>query len=253
MITDLYKKSLEFVAKPPRQQLFRLTLLLGIALLILIALFLVSLTWTFISDSRLHTWPCLSSRCISTFESAIEGPVSLLKFGAVVLTTLATVGGVLIALLNYINRSESSALSNHIAHLTVFNDYVSAEIARRSRLSIQSFDLLEWYNSVFDNSRNGSTSISVYYLRFTNRINNEIERASEEFRDSKKSQSFDYKFHQSEMRRLLREIGIQVGEYPRADFYEIETQILMLLRTVNRTFAPNSEGLAIFRRSYENE
>jgi hypothetical protein len=165
------------------------------------------------------------------------------------LVSVATVGGIIVALLNYLNNSNTSALSNHIAHFSIFNSYINDEIEKLSMISPSSVDVLSFYNCIFDKSRTGKTDISNKYIKFVAKLNEEISTSNDKSRNPKVGQ-FRYKEHQNRIISILKETGITMNYLPRNDFFEAEGQVLSLIERVNQSFCYNDSVPLLEKRHY---
>ncbi|OYD21300.1 hypothetical protein B6S09_16095 [Oceanimonas baumannii] len=155
------------------------------------------------------------------------------------LVSIATVGGIVVAVSNYLNVAQTNALNNHISHFKIFQDYVTFEVGKRNMLNISSVDMFRWYNLIFHSSRTGSMDISGEYVMAMIGINDEISRSNGQAQNAKEG-SYRYKEHQERISKKINFFGIKLGFHPRNDFDEIERQIFDLISTVNKAFCSGS-------------
>jgi hypothetical protein len=192
---------------------------------------------------------CITNTCVEHALTLYSQSLLLLKETFNLLVTLATVGGIIVALLSYLNSVGATALSNHISHFSIFQSYLSNEISKRDRLSASSIDTFLWYNAIFFKSRSGLTTISPEYVSLINSINNEITKSNlqaEKIVDG----SFRYRPHQERIIQSLKNIGIALTHQPRNEFYEIEDQLFSLIITVNKSFCYSDVVPLILKRKY---
>lgn len=192
---------------------------------------------------------CITSACVEYAIDTFDGAVLVLQGTVGFLFLLGTIGGIVIALLQYVNSVESTALSNHIGHFTLFTGYVQSELEKKPFVSENSVDIFHWYNSIFRESRLGNTSVSKDYIALVERLNSAIRESNELSRTSILG-SFRYKSHQERMIALLKEFGITVARLPRTDFYDVEDQVLSLIQITNAAFCTDQGVPSIGHREY---
>lgn len=151
--------------------------------------------------------------------------------------------------MSYIASVSTSALANHIAHYTIFQEYLINEIAKRDRISSTSIDILRWYNHIFSASRTGRMTVSSEYIEYINALNKLITQSNEQAKKAKDGE-FRYKPHQEKIKTLLSQTGIAVEFQPRNDFYEIEGQIFSLISGINRSFCYSEFVEELVERRY---
>ena len=120
---------------------------------------------------------CFNNECINNTVDAFSGAIKFMAGLIFLLTSIATIGGIFIALMGYINNHETSALNNHISHFSIFKDYIISEVSKRDRLDNSALDVFKWYNLIFSNSRAGSMAISLEYINEINNVNSVINEA----------------------------------------------------------------------------
>ncbi|MEZ8229242.1 MULTISPECIES: retron Ec48 family effector membrane protein [Vibrio] len=206
---------------------------LGVVILIL------SLFSTMVETKSYELELCFSSDCLINAKEIYKPQIELL-FGIVYIAgTVATIGGIVVAVHTYMNNVSTNALSNHIAHLQVFQDYLVIELSKHDHLSISSIDVYGWYNSIFTESTQGRVYVSESYKSSVNSINEVILISNNESQTAE-SGSFRYKQHQTRMTSTLKNFGINMGYHPRNDYFEIEGQVLALITSINNAFCSNS-------------
>lgn len=162
---------------------------------------------------------------------------------------VATVGAIFVALLSYLSTLTSSHFTNHISHLTLFQNFFSEEVRKRDLLNISSFDPHRIYGLIYADSRSGMMTVSESYFLFIDKLNEAINISN--FRSFKATKGpFIYKEHQAEMIRVLDAIGFDLQFMPKKDFYEIETQIFSLLNTVSNSFCGGDPRTKLEKRLY---
>ncbi|MGO0305086.1 retron Ec48 family effector membrane protein [Endozoicomonas acroporae] len=192
---------------------------------------------------------CFRNSCLKYTFGLFSESIKLAQAYLSLLTAVATIGGIVAAVFTYTNSASTNALNNHISHFQIFSDYVLAESNKRDRISISSIDVFYWYNMIFKRSKEGVMTVSDGYRDAMNNLNSTIE-ASNERAQRAQNGSFLYKQHQTDMIESLREFKITLQRHPRNDFYEIEDQLLDLIKTVNNAFTPNSNVADLTDRSY---
>lgn len=106
---------------------------------------------------------CFNNGCIKKFLELFDQSFLILTATLNLLVGLATIGGIIVALMSFLNSANTTALTNHISHFSIFQNYVAVEVSKRNRISPASVDTFVWYNLIFSNSRKGKTSISDEY------------------------------------------------------------------------------------------
>jgi len=203
-----------------------------------------------IYDNGLFRLPlCFNNDCVGYLLKYIKSAVDIASSTLGVLVSVTTIGGIFVALLSYLNSSNTSALSNHIAHFSIFHGYLSGEIENLSMVSPTSVDILSLYNFIFSQSRSGKTDVSKMYIDFVESLNNEINRSNGKAQNAEEG-SFRYKYHQRQMIDTLMTSGITMPYLPRNDFFEAEGQVLSLIEKVNQSFCYSDSVPALTPRLY---
>lgn len=209
--------------------------------------------WSFIETGRHgHIFSlqiCMSNSCVEYFVDKFSQSLAIARSTLDLLVAIATTGGIVVALLSYLNSSSTAALTNHIAHFSIFQNYVINEISKRKRISHESIDLLVWYNFIFSTSRSGKTDVSASYITFIRKLNDLID-ASNAKAERAIDGSFRYKHHQEGIQRHLRNAGIEIQFCPRNDFFEMEGQIFSIIDRINQSFCYSSEVPTLHQRKY---
>lgn len=192
---------------------------------------------------------CFSNECVKRFFDAFDQSFLILAKTLELLVGLATIGGIVVALMSYLNSASATALSNHISHFTIFQNYVASEILKRNRISPSSVDTFVWYNLIFSNSRTGKTSISEGYCQIIVTLNEVLSFSNEQARTAAQG-SFRYMPHQQRMIDALLLLGITLTHQPRNEFYEVEDQILSLISSLNKSFCYSDKVPVLSKREY---
>lgn len=204
---------------------------------------------TFRSGDFLSRPICLTNGCVSAFASNFDQVFFILKFTLDLSVAVATAGGIVVALLSYLTSVRVAALTNHVSHLNLFQQYITLEIQKRDRLAPSCVDGLRLYNMIFFLSREGSTEISPAYIKYLHGLNDLIATANNQARRGDPS-AFRYKPHQQRMRDYLANAGITVYMAPRNDFYEVEGQLFELIDTVNQCMCYSNQVPKLTDRAY---
>ncbi|MES1948269.1 hypothetical protein C84B14_12998 [Salinisphaera sp. C84B14] len=219
--------------------------LCGIGFLIFTVVFGITLFSAPVNNTSM----CFDSACVTNFFNLFSGSFIVLEVLGEFLTLLVTIGGVLIALLNYLQSVESSTQSNSISHMNLFLSQVEREIAIKERLSPHSFDLFVWYDLAFSDAGNGRKTLSQRYVDALGQINAEIEKTNGERKDERLR--LDLIDHQTRLKKALRPLGITITSHPKNDYLVIEDQILDLITRINRSFCnARYTKIQLFARDY---
>ncbi|HCH49632.1 MAG TPA: hypothetical protein DEV59_02870 [Proteus sp.] len=204
-----------------------------------------------VSEQNLNKFDfCLESRCINFLTKEITGVIALAQFFGWLITLIAVIGGAMIALRTYVSGVENSNITNHIAHFSLFRDFVSSEISKRKRISPDTVDIHKWYSIIFPNSKNGSLKYNSKYMDFLNGISNVILGANYQIDNLKGD--YKYKVHQEKMIDSMKNIGITLSRGPKNIFTEIEPEVFQLIDSVNVAFIENDILLNSIERKYMN-
>jgi len=143
---------------------------------------IVSALWSFYETYRHYGLGfdnlCFLSGCVVEFKEQFSGVIGILEFGASVAYIFIFASGVYIALKNYLTSVNSSALSGHINHLTMFKDYMVDEIKNYGSLKAQKINVYCWYRLAFPKSSAGDISVSDNYKNSVNDIKGAINKTN---------------------------------------------------------------------------
>lgn len=192
---------------------------------------------------------CFNNTCIKNAADGYSQSVLILQAMFILLGIVASIGGIIVALMGYINSVSVSALGNHISHFKIFQEYLAYEINKRDRLSPTSFDIFKWYNIIFNKSRSGSTSVSDEYCALVLKLNTIISDSNTACTKANKG-SFSYVSHQTKIVSTLIDFGIVQPRLPRNDFYEVEDQVIGLIANINREFCYSTSVPELIKRDY---
>lgn len=198
-------------------------------------LFSVVLVQTSYREQLFSKELCFAQVCVDYYLKEVGTAFSIAKSTLDVCVSVATVGGIFVALLSYFNTSGNAALTNHIEHLKVFGDYLESEIKKRDRLSSNLIDNLLLYGMIFNQSRSGKTTISGEYRDFIFDLNKIIIESNSRCATTTPS-GFSYVAHQKKVRDHLAKAGVTVYLAPRNDYFEMESQLFSLLHRISQSF-----------------
>ncbi len=192
---------------------------------------------------------CLSSECFDLFGKTFKGAIDVVSATLSALVTLATVGGIVVALLVYNETVRANTLSNHISHLALFRSYVEKEIAKKNVLIEASVDFHAWYVLMFPESRMGNVVLSEEYVKAIHAVRDSILESN--INASKaKGGSFRFVQHQEKTIKFLVAIGLKIKRQPRMEFFELEDEIYKLIDSVNGAFAAPKSMAPLPKRRY---
>ncbi|EGZ6858175.1 retron Ec48 family effector membrane protein [Cronobacter sakazakii] len=207
-----------------------------------------SLTSTIISQDMYKLDLCIQSKCIDHFSEKIKGVIALAQAFGWFIALVATIGGVIVALRTYRSGIDNSNITNHIAHFSMFRDFVNTEIAKRKKIYPDTIDVYAWYNVIFPRSKKGDLNYSAEYLTFLNGIKSVIEEAN--YNISSLNGNYKYQTHQRKIIDATSKIGMKINNGPKNLFVEIECEVLSLIDSVNRTFIDGYPVLCMLERKY---
>ncbi len=210
---------------------------------------LISIMSTIVARETYNLPLCMSSDCIDYAYKLFGGSFKIISAIIGLLTSIATIGGIFVALLNYVNVSDSSALNNHISHFKIFSDYLIFEVSKQGNLKVSAINIFKLYNLIFPSSRLGDMNVSNNYISLVNRLNNEINESNNQAKNAN-SESFRYKQHQKRIIDCFDTLGIKLEFHPRNDFFEIEGQLFELVSIINQAFCSDSQVPDLVVREY---
>lgn len=224
-----------------------------ISLFVIAFIGVLILTWsifsTILETKSYELDLCFTSKCLINAKKIYKPQIELLFGIFSLIATVATIGGIIVAVHTYLNNVSTNALSNHIAHLKIFQDYLVIELSKHDHLSISSIDVYGWYNSIFTESTQGNIYVSESYKQSVQSINDAILLSNAESQSAENG-SFQYKKHQTRMTSVLNDFGISMGFHPRNDYFEIEGQVLRLITSINKAFCYNAGVINFKVRQY---
>jgi hypothetical protein len=192
---------------------------------------------------------CFNNGCVKKFLEVFDQSFLILSATLSLLVGGTTIGGIIVALMSYLNSANATALTNHISHFSIFQNFVAAEISKRNRISQTSVDAFVWYNLIFSESRTGRMSISDDYCSLISALNAEIFLSNEQARTAAQG-SFRYMSHQKRIIDSLGSLGVLLNHQPRNEFYEIEDQVFALISSLNKSFCYSDKVPKLLGRNY---
>ncbi|MBU2872366.1 retron Ec48 family effector membrane protein [Colwellia sp. E2M01] len=192
---------------------------------------------------------CLTNDCLKMTINLYSASIHIMQSILILFTSIATIGGIFIALKSYINTYNSSLLHNHISHFTLFKDFFKSEIDKRDKLKISNFDIFRWYNLMYPDSKIGSMNTSDNYIDIITNINVVIASSNEQVSIASDG-SFLYRKHQHKLIEATLVLGVELSTLPRNNFYDVETQLLSLISVINNEFCGDSRIAKIEKRDY---
>ncbi|RUC69069.1 retron Ec48 family effector membrane protein [Pseudomonas aeruginosa] len=192
---------------------------------------------------------CLTNSCIKHTFEAFDQVIVVFWAAVQILVAFATIGGIFVALTNYLEVNKTNALAAHLSQFSNFQSYVTLQIERRDQLAISSFDILAWYNSIFPFSRKGNLVVSGDYVRQMQSLADVVVKSNSAILGGM-AERFSYVEHQKSVIAILSEIGITVERYHRKQWCEIEDEVFALIDMINKTFCLESKISVLPVRRY---
>lgn len=214
-------------------------ILLAISIVGLLISLLIFATTVFQATTR-SLQVCLSNDCVENFLKIFSQVPVVLNATIQLLVAVSTIGGIFVALLNYLSSSKNEAMTNHLSHISLFKGYVDAELSKCRRVSVSSIDVMHLYNSIFSTSRSGRTDISEDYKRFVLALNSIIIESSKISMTSAPG-GFRYTKHQQSILGVFAHVGVKLERLPRNDFFEMEGELLSFFERINHSFCFNGD------------
>lgn len=212
-------------------------------------IFMIMSLYQTIDSNRLYERGfCLSSKCLDSFAKEVSGITLYFQAFGYIMTTFVTVFGVIIALMTYYSGVKNNNNSNYTAHLTMFREFSSSELSKRTSIYPEGINLFRWYKVMFPKAKDGDISVSEHYLAIMNDILGVINEANAHITDENKD--YKYKTHQRKMILVLHEIGIRISNGPKNTFIDIEGQVFEYIDTVNLSFSHQVVELSKVERKY---
>ncbi|EKI0251060.1 retron Ec48 family effector membrane protein [Enterobacter asburiae] len=219
-----------------------------VSTIIFIIFSVISVYVTIVEQKLYDSEFCLSSQCLDNFAKKMSGITLYFQAFGWLMTTFVTVFGVIIALMTYYSGVKNNNNSNYTAHLTMFREFASAELSKRTRIYPEGINFFKWYKVMFPEAKDGNVSVSLCYLQVIDNVRGVIEEANSHITDENKD--YKYKTHQRKMIMALGEIGLCINHGPKNIFIEIEGQVLEYIDTINLSFGHGMIELSKIKRSY---
>jgi hypothetical protein len=235
----------------PKEFYKRFVIVLFITFLIGFVTFLLSIivtTMSIVLSPKINFSFCFNNECLEAVINSYSASIKILQSLLIMLTSVSTIGGIFLALKSYINTHNSSILHNHIAHFSLFKDFILGELVKRDKLNISSFDVFKWYNLIYAKSKSGSMNISTNYINAINSVNLVIDSSNQKASKATDG-SFLYKKHQNTLINVMLPFGVEMGTLPRNNFYEVETQLISLISVINKEFC-GDVGIPELKKRY---
>ena len=179
------------------------------------------------------------------FKSHFSPSIEIMEVTFKFMVSVATIGGIFIAVKSYYSNQYSSSISNHIANTKTFADFVKNEASKCPLVSNDSISPFLWYNEIFPNSKSGNLEVSGDYLASIRAINKVINNSNTVYMSSDKP-DFSYQKHQTQMIAALNRVGFQVARLSRNNFYACESEVLGLIQLTNIEFCGIKECAYMF-------
>lgn len=216
--------------------------------LLSISILLVSLCVTIYATKLYKLDLCIQSQCIDYFAKQITGVVALAQFFGWFITLVAALGGAIIALRTYVTGVGNSNITNHIAHFSMFRDFVNSEVNKRKKISPDTIDIHLWYSIIFPESKIGYLECSGNYRNQLGNIKGVVDEANGHI--STLSGKYKYQTHQRKMIEAFSNLGISMNNGPKNIFVDIEFEVFGLIDSVNSTFVNESPIFCKMERKY---
>lgn len=211
---------------------------------------ILSMAWTAVEGALWSRGFCLSSECIKSAKDLFSGSILILDFFSKIAAWMATVGGIVVALLNYMNSAAATAFGNHVSHSKIFYDYLTSEIAKRDRLRPSNIDIYRIYALAFDKSRQGVMGVSSNYRAKMKGVADVIDM-SNSLMKSASVDGFRFRDHQHRLIAALSDLGVKLTTQPRIDFFEVEEDVFSLLDAINHVFCAENPVDRLPQRNYQ--
>ena len=194
------------------------------------------------SDYKINNYSiddlCFSSDCVDNFFNNFSGTVRILKEGGTIIAFMAALYGTVIALKHYLVSVKSSALSGHISHFELFQNYVETEAKKVGMNSFSSVNTFFWYRAMFPNSKSGDVSVSKQYKKLVMKIISEADILDSSLSKPGVENKHTYTTYDHQWRIInsLSNIGISLSKKDPSDFLASEVAAFRLVDSVNFTF-----------------
>lgn len=219
----------------PKQDFFLINATcLSIALIGIIFGVLVLLT-TYFAGETYSKELCFTNECFGHFFQNMSSSFTIFETTGKITLGIFAFGSFGVACKNYVNNKTSTNNDIYLSHINLFIGFCEKEAVKKDELDLECISLMQWYNLAYNDSREGSLEISKQYHQTLEKIENCIQLSNNEFYGPETS-NFDYKQHQTRMIECFSHIGINLNRRPRLKFYEVETQALELINTINASF-----------------
>ncbi|EDL69258.1 retron Ec48 family effector membrane protein [Vibrio campbellii] len=236
------------------------SLLLGIYFfafyaVVVAASLIISVVTEFVNNESLSFGFCLTQQCISVVAEHFGSTLEFYKSLFYLIVPLAGIFAGIVGLNTYKLAVSNSVVNNHISNFKLFCDFIDREIEKRKLIDKDDVDLFTLYLNVFPKSKLGVFDDFSRYRKRIVKINDVILNSNDSYVSSSGKltdikQSFNYKYHQHEMKNALKEMGFNVSINHRNAFCEVEDQIIELIGVVGKAFVHEENYEKILERKY---
>lgn len=192
---------------------------------------------------------CFTNKCMDDLYIFFKAPIEITKTLFKLAIPILTITTILIAIENF-NKSRSEfSITRHLTTYNTFVNFVDSEISNFSTINSSSINKVAWFEMMYQNPHQNNFDTSKEYIELISEINSNIKESNTRYNPGK-STDFKYKYHQSKMRRTLIKIGIDIEHGPRLEFFEVESEVVLLIRKTNVFFHNKNQDLEIINQNY---
>ncbi|ELX8647391.1 TPA: hypothetical protein I7114_02790 [Vibrio vulnificus] len=215
----------------------------------------ISIVTEFSNNESLSFGFCLSKQCIEVVSEHFSDTIEFYKSLFYMIVPLAGLFAGVVGLSTYKLAISNSIVNNHISNFKLFCDFVDREIEKRKLINPDDVDFFTLYLIVFPKSKKGVFNDFSRYEHLINEINGVIQSSNNSYISKKGKLSdikgrFNYKYHQYEMKDVLDNAGFNISINHRNAFFEVEEQIMELIRVIGKAFVYEEHCEPIIKREY---
>ncbi|WP_053911904.1 retron Ec48 family effector membrane protein [Pseudoalteromonas sp. SW0106-04] len=173
--------------------------------LITLISFLLFFFYEFYSNNGIEFNFCISQKCFDFVSNHFGNLISLFDWIVTSSAIFFAAASLLINFKVYQSSVKNNKMSNHLGHLSFFNNYLESEVSNLEHVSILSLNNNKLYFFIFPRSVDGEILVSDEYKDKISDIRQLLINSSKN-----KGVHFDYRTHQNSLISHLDEMGISM-------------------------------------------
>ncbi|MDP2506357.1 retron Ec48 family effector membrane protein [Oceanobacter sp. 3_MG-2023] len=192
---------------------------------------------------------CMSNKCLIEIYETYSVPLDLFVLALNLIIPLTTLFTLLITIDSVKENKSTATIQRHLSTYNTFVNFLDVELAQLKTINPSSINKVIWFNRMYMDPNNNNYRVSPEYIRFMEEINKNITESNTRYMPGKHS-DFKYKSHQYNMIAVFNNIGMDISNGPRLEFFELEGELLKLIEKTNIFFLSKEKEFNIKDRVY---